>query len=122
MGDGAQPLSLLLRRLAFERERALMLLGERQFIPPSVLDMLDHQSVERGTGLAIEIVIGLRRSREPRFPAFFGGFASIKHGDAMRPIEIRAVSMPVFGGWQRPARHRFISDQDRKSTRLNSSH
>src|SRR3546814_4450188 len=53
MGDGAQPLSLLLRRLAFERERALMLLGERQFIPPSVLDMLDHQSVERGTGLAI---------------------------------------------------------------------
>src|SRR3546814_16278490 len=62
MGYGAQPLSLLLRRLAFERERALMLLGERQFIPPSVLDMLDHQSVERGTGLAIEIVIGDRKS------------------------------------------------------------
>src|SRR3546814_15650816 len=46
------------------------------------------------------------------FRSFFGGFASIKHGDAMRPIETRAVSMPVFGGWQRPARHRFISDQE----------
>src|SRR3546814_3846012 len=43
MGDGAQPLSLLLRRLAFERERALMLLGERQFIPPSVLDMRSEE-------------------------------------------------------------------------------
>src|SRR3546814_1769375 len=72
----------------------------------------DWSSDVCSSDLAIEIVIGLRRSREPRFPAFFGGFASIKHGDAMRPIEIRAVSMPVFGGWQRPARHRFISDQE----------